>query len=66
MNLTIDLKPENLVIGKNLHILKGYIDEELIGQAILSLDEIEDLEGQLTDVMMQLSKYRRALQREDI
>ena len=66
MNLRIELKPENLVIGKNLHCLVGYVDDELIGQAVLSLDEIEDLEGQLTDVMMQLSKYRRALQREDI
>lgn len=64
MNLTATINPSETVT--NSHHIKILYDESLLAQAHLTLDEIEDLEGVLTDMMMLLTKYRRKLQREEI
>lgn len=52
--------------GDNLNHIRVYNGDGLIAQATMTLDEIEDLEGNLTDVLLKLSRYRRAKQREEI
>ena len=64
MNVTATIEPSIQVT--NSHHLKILFNSKLLTQAHLTLDEIEDLEDNLTDIMMQLTRYRRALQREEL
>jgi len=66
MKITLELEAETYIIGKNLHRIKIAIDGNQIQQITLNLDQIEDLEGNLTDLIMQLTSYRRILQREEL
>jgi hypothetical protein len=66
MKLTLHLEPELYVKGKDLHHIKLFADEELIGMATQTVDELENLELQILTVLEELSKYRRAKQREEI
>ncbi len=66
MEFDITIEPETYIIGKNLNNLKVTRDGQTIAMATLSLDEIEDLESNLTDVLIKLSRYRRNKQREEL
>ena len=66
MEFDINIEPETYIIGHNLNSLKVTRDGQVIAMATLSLDEIEDLEGNLTDVLIKLSRYRRSKQREEL
>lgn len=48
-----------------LNHIRIFNEDGLIANAMMTLDEIEDLEGNLTDVLLKLSRYRRAKQREE-
>lgn len=63
MNITAKIKPSELPDNKHELIIMN--DNGRLLDLYLTLDEIEDLEGELTTVIMELSKYRRALQREE-
>ncbi len=49
----------NLKIN-DLHDICTFYDDTLIGQKILTLEEIEDAESNLTDIVKQLQDYRLA------
>lgn len=66
MEFDITIEPENYVTGNNLHNIKITQNNKTIAMASLSLDELEGLEVNLTDVLIKLTKYRRSKQREEL
>ena len=64
MNLTATIGPSKMVPGTH-HFMIMY-DDTLITQAHLTLEELEDIEISLTDIIMDISQYRRKLQREEL
>jgi len=59
-NITTEITKETY-LNKDYNILRGFRNEELTTIQSLSLDEIETLEIQLTNIIMQLYKYRKSL-----
>ncbi len=64
MNLTATIDVSESVT--NCHLLKIMFDDNLVTQVHLTLDDIESLELSLTDMILDISRYRRKLQREEI
>ena len=64
LNLTIAIEPSALIT--DTHQITLFHDNEAISYANLTLDEIEDLEVTITNSLVQLSKYRREKQREEL
>jgi hypothetical protein len=64
MNLTATIGPSKMV-PETHHFMIMY-DGNIITQAHLTLDELEDIEMSLTDIIIDISRYRRKLQREEL
>ena len=63
MKITLDIKEEKFAISKKqLHNITAYMDNKHFGSAIINLDQMEDLENNLTDLLVQLSRYRLSIQ----
>ena len=60
MHIELEIKsdPNN----KNAHYLSVYVDGKTVSYTMITLDEVEDLEGNLTNEILYLSKYRRKRQ----
>jgi len=56
MPLNINIQPSKYTA--DMHVLNAYLDGEFLGRQLLSMDEIETLELNLTDVLAKLYKYR--------
>ena len=56
MPLTIDIKPS--LFDQDMHVMNCYFDNVFFCRQLLSTDEIEDLELNLTNILRKLYKYR--------
>lgn len=59
MTLIIDIKPSKYM--PNMHVINAFYDKEFLSRGLLSMDEIETLELNLTDILAKLYKYRREI-----